>query len=72
MSSAPPRPRRSRPSTDGVVLVPMQRRHVKAVLRIEHQVYPKPWTESLFLSELALPASARRSTTRQAAVVRNP
>src|SRR5262245_40344890 len=32
----------------------MRRRHVRAVLRIEEQVYPRPWTASLFLSELAL------------------
>ena len=35
----------------------MQRRHVRAVMTIEEQVYPKPWTSTLFLSELALPAS---------------
>ena len=50
-------------STAGVVtvaavsIVPMQRRHVRAVMTIEQQVYPKPWTSTLFLSELALPAS---------------
>ena len=33
---------------------PMRRRHVRSVLRIEEQVYPRPWTHSLFLSELAL------------------
>src|SRR6266498_1587388 len=37
-----------------VDIVPMRRRHVRAVLRIEQQVYPRPWTMSLFLSELAL------------------
>lgn len=37
-----------------VVVTPMKRRHVRAVLRIEEQVYPRPWTSSLFLSELAL------------------
>ena len=40
-----------------VSIVPMQRRHVRAVMTIEEQVYPKPWTSTLFLSELALPAS---------------
>jgi ribosomal-protein-alanine N-acetyltransferase len=33
---------------------PMRRRHLRAVLRIEAQVYPTPWTHSLFVSELAL------------------
>jgi len=32
----------------------MRRRHLRAVLRIEQQVYPRPWSTSLFLSELAL------------------
>ena len=32
----------------------MRRRHVHAVLRIEQQVYPRPWSASLFHSELAL------------------
>ncbi len=40
-----------------VRIAPMQRRHVRAVMTIEQQVYPKPWTSTLFLSELALPAS---------------
>ncbi|HEY3095858.1 MAG TPA: ribosomal protein S18-alanine N-acetyltransferase [Acidimicrobiia bacterium] len=40
-----------------VDIVPMRRRHVRAVLRIEQQVYPRPWTMSLFLSELALRSS---------------
>lgn len=37
-----------------VHIVPMRRRHVRSVLRIEQQVYPRPWSMSLFLSELAL------------------
>jgi ribosomal-protein-alanine N-acetyltransferase len=32
----------------------MRRRHVRGVLKIEHEVYPRPWSASLFLSELAL------------------
>jgi len=40
-----------------VHVVPMRRRHVRAVTRIEQQVYPRPWTMSLFLSELALRTS---------------
>jgi [ribosomal protein S18]-alanine N-acetyltransferase len=35
-----------------VHLAPMRRRHLRSVLRIEAQVYPRPWTLSLFLSEL--------------------
>jgi ribosomal-protein-alanine N-acetyltransferase len=37
-----------------IEIVPMRRRHLRPVLRIEAQVYPRPWTMSLFLSELAL------------------
>jgi len=37
-----------------VSIAPMRRRNVRSVLRIEEQVYPRPWTSSLFLSELAL------------------
>ena len=37
-----------------VHLVPMRRRHLRTVLRIEAQVYPRPWSLSLFMSELAL------------------
>lgn len=37
-----------------VQLTPMRRRHLRSVLRIEEQVYPRPWSHSLFLSELAL------------------
>jgi ribosomal-protein-alanine N-acetyltransferase len=41
--------------TDLVVhVVPMRRRHLRSVLRIEAQVYPRPWSLSLFVSELAL------------------
>ena len=37
-----------------VQLVPMRRRHLRSVLRIESLVYPRPWSLSLFVSELAL------------------
>ena len=37
-----------------VQLTPMRRRHLRAVLRIEAQVYPRPWSLRLFMSELAL------------------
>ena len=36
-----------------VVIGPMRRRHLKSVLRIEQQVYPRPWSMGLFMSELA-------------------
>jgi ribosomal-protein-alanine N-acetyltransferase len=35
----------------------MRRRHLRAVLRIEALVYPRPWSLGLFLSELGLRAT---------------
>jgi ribosomal-protein-alanine N-acetyltransferase len=54
------------PETDGldVHLVPMRRRHLRSVLRIEAQVYPRPWSLALFMSELGL------RTTRSYTVAR--
>jgi ribosomal-protein-alanine N-acetyltransferase len=37
----------------------MRRRHLPGVLRIERQVYPKPWSYNLYRGELNLPESAR-------------
>lgn len=36
-----------------VELVPMKRRHLRSVLRIESLVYPRPWSLALFLQEIA-------------------
>jgi ribosomal-protein-alanine N-acetyltransferase len=35
-----------------IELVPMRRRHLSQVLDIERRVYPRPWTMTLFLSEI--------------------
>jgi len=45
------------PAGLSVQLTPMRKRHLRSVLGIESQVYPRPWTMALFLSELALRAS---------------
>lgn len=37
-----------------VVIEPMRRRHLRSVLRIEQQVYPRPWSMGLFMSELGI------------------
>ncbi len=37
-----------------VEVTPMRRRHLRSVLRIEAQVYPRPWNLGLFMSELSL------------------
>lgn len=35
-----------------IELVPMRRRHVRQVMKIEAQVYPRPWSSALFLQEI--------------------
>ena len=37
-----------------VTVTPMRRRHLRGVLRIENEVYPRPWSLGLYMSELAL------------------
>ncbi len=37
--------------------MPMRRRHLRHVLQIERQVYPRPWTYVLFSQELSLVTS---------------
>ena len=46
----------TRPAEDGLAvhLAPMRRRHLRSVLRIENEVYPRPWSLGLFMSELAI------------------
>jgi ribosomal-protein-alanine N-acetyltransferase len=45
------------PSELEVRISPMRRRHLRSVLRIEAQVYPRPWSFGLFVSELGQRAS---------------
>ncbi|CAN5545811.1 hypothetical protein BH20ACT2_BH20ACT2_01920 [soil metagenome] len=45
------------PGTLEVELAAMRRRHLRGVLRIEAQVYPRPWSLGLFMGELALRGS---------------
>src|SRR5256884_3800955 len=52
--SQPPSPPPRKQKGLHVQLVPMRRRHLRSVLRIEAQVYPRPWSLSLFMSEMAL------------------
>lgn len=47
-----------------VYVVPMRRRHLRSVLNIEAAVYPRPWTMSLFLSELALRSTRAYSVAK--------
>jgi len=52
--AARPEEQRPSPAQIAVQVVPMRRRHLRSVLSIEAQVYPRPWTLGLFLSELNL------------------
>ncbi|MGH9185817.1 MAG: ribosomal protein S18-alanine N-acetyltransferase [Acidimicrobiales bacterium] len=45
------------PEALAVIVTPMRRRHLRGVLRLESQVYPRPWSIGLFMSELALRGS---------------
>ena len=51
--------RRADPTSSRCSSCPMRRRHLRSVLRIEAQVYPRPWSLSLFMSELALRTQPR-------------
>jgi ribosomal-protein-alanine N-acetyltransferase len=42
-----------------VRLSPLRRRHLRAVVRIEEECYPRPWSATLFLSEIAQRTSRR-------------
>lgn len=41
------------PGEGDIELTRMRRRHLRKVMSIESRVYPRPWSTSLFLSELA-------------------
>jgi [ribosomal protein S18]-alanine N-acetyltransferase len=43
-----------------VSVTPMKRRHLRQIMKIEKQVYPKPWSPSVFTNEIGAPKSQRR------------
>jgi [ribosomal protein S18]-alanine N-acetyltransferase len=45
----------SEPEPAELEITRMRRRHLKGVMAIERQVYPRPWSPSLFLSEMSEP-----------------
>lgn len=57
--SSPPaeRPPDQAVPDDGVVISPMLRRHLRAVVAIERQANSHPWSHSLFAGELTMPTS---------------
>lgn len=50
----------SRGTPDAVSIEPMRRRHVRDILAIEEQCYPKPWTAGVFTSEIELARRGER------------
>ena len=63
------RPQAPAPQPVAVQLVPMRRRHLRSVTRIESQVYPRPWSLPLFLSELNMRASRYYVVARVGGIV---
>ena len=39
-------------SSQDLVIVPMRRAHIRKIMHIEQQVYPRPWTPQVFVEEL--------------------
>jgi ribosomal-protein-alanine N-acetyltransferase len=39
-------------SSQYLVIVPMRRAHIRKIMPIEQQVYPRPWTAQVFVEEL--------------------
>lgn len=52
-----------------VVITPMRRRHLRQVLRIDHAVYPRPWSIGLYLGELATTEGRSYLVARQGTAV---
>jgi [ribosomal protein S18]-alanine N-acetyltransferase len=44
--------RQDHPDPAVLVIEPMRKRHLRQVLAIEERAYPKPWSRSVFESEL--------------------
>ena len=47
------------PAEDGVLVVPMRRRHLRGVVDIEERTNHRPWSLTLFQGELRQPTSRR-------------
>ena len=43
-----------------LVIVPMRRAHIRKIMPIEQQVYPRPWTAQVFVEELEQVRSGKR------------
>ena len=62
-------PEHSSDPLQDIELTRMRRRHLRKVLAIEARVYPRPWSPSLFLSELAQRSSRTYLVARHAGEV---
>lgn len=40
------------PASHDLVVMPMRRAHIRKIMPIEQQVYPRPWTAQVFVEEL--------------------
>lgn len=69
MTAHPDAAPRPDPADVDVVIGPMRRRHLRGVLRIEQQVYPRPWSLGLFMSELSYGAGRVYVTARVGSTV---
>ena len=45
----------SEPEAPRLEVTRMRRRHLRGVMAIERQVYPRPWSPNLFLAEMTEP-----------------
>ncbi|HVF53022.1 MAG TPA: ribosomal protein S18-alanine N-acetyltransferase [Actinomycetota bacterium] len=61
--------RRADDPLQDIELTRMRRRHLRGVIAIETQVYPRPWSTSLFMSELAQRSSRTYLVARHAGEV---
>lgn len=57
------------PAAGSVVVTPMRRRHLRQVLRIDHAVYPRPWSLGLYLGELSTTEGRSYLVARQGSTV---
>ena len=48
-----------------VEIARMRRRHLRGIMAIERQVYPRPWSPSLFIAEMSEPANRTYIVARQ-------
>ena len=46
--------------SQNLVIVPMRRAHIRKIMPIEQQVYPRPWTAQVFVEELEQVRSGKR------------